>query len=879
MISSPAIAQSVKTLPLSRAISSAQSKRQFYESHEVLRWIDKRTVLMASETLQNGSWKLSSSVNWNEISGTLLIQLKEGAILDNDLNNFIENRYGDLVILKNHKGLVRQLVDDPSVIFIQKLQEAQIETNIPEHDLTANHFDWIKSESGLSGTGQLIGLKERRADTLDIDLRKKFIPSALSDESFDTHATAMATIIGGRGISSIKSLGAASSAQLVSSSFTNVFPDNPSFLDQMATQNHSYGFSVQNEYDALAASYDEAISEDDFTLHVFSAGNLGFETPESGAYAGLGPIANLSGGIKQAKNTLVVGATNRMHQVDERSSRGPAFDGRIKPELVAYGSEGTSESAALVSSASALLQEQYQLEQASLAPNYLIKSILISSASDTEIAGPDFISGFGRLNLNEATKVISQDQYFLGISEESEVQEQSVLLSPEVKSIRVALSWNDPAANIGDFMTLVNDLDLEVVYNGVIHKPLVPDPTPDLSIIFQPAVEKRDSINNNELVIISGLTGGEITLRVKGQAIDEAGQPYALTYSFDKRDQFEWLVPREGVAQLIEEDYFLRYQNTFENDVELAIRQNEGAWEVIGPIAGYPSTQFAANGIYEYKATVDGKEFVSPQILVHPRLTVQKLYECGDDLLFNWSDLGAETYQLYGISEVSFEKVLIGSTSDTSAFLSRGIPELSLEKISLKPTINGLLGLDSDLYDFGSDGIGCYVKSFTSAVDDGQVRLSLELTTNLNVEEVSFVREQEGAEFNFSSSKQGLLYTGLSIENRNGYYTYKGLINLSNSELGIAQIETPGIEIPVIIPEVSTLFPNPVPEGAELFFLGSDNVSRLRLFSTNGNYSTVIYINGNEEFFELKGISSGFYFYQLIDREDQVIKTGKLIIE
>ena len=119
----------------------------------------------------------------------------------------------------------------------------------------------------------------------------------------------------------------------------------------------------------------------------------------------------------------------------------------------------------------------------------------------------------------------------------------------------------------------------------------------------------------------------------------------------------------------------------------------------------------------------------------------------------------------------------------------------------------------------------------------------------------------------------------LSIENRNGYYTYKGLINLSNSELGIAQIETPGIEIPVIIPEVSTLFPNPVPEGAELFFLGSDNVSRLRLFSTNGNYSTIIYINGNEEFFELKGISSGFYFYQLIDREDQVIKTGKLIIE
>ena len=205
---------------------------------------------------------------------------------------------------------------------------------------------------------------------------------------------------------------------------------------------------------------------------------------------------------------------------------------------------------------------------------------------------------------------------------------------------------------------------------------------------------------------------------------------------------------------------------------------------------------------------------------------------------------------------------------------------LALERIAVKPIFKDLAGLQSKLYEFGSDGIGCYVKSFTSAVDDGEVRLNSELTTNLNVSDISFVREQENRVVNFSSSPQSTLeYVGFNLVENNGYYTYKGLISLENSELGVSFIETPIIEIPIIIPEVNTLFPNPVPEGGELFFLGSDEVSRIRLFSNNGNYSTVIFINQNEEFFELKGIASGLYFYQLIDRQERVIKTGKLIIE
>ena len=80
-------------------------------------------------------------------------------------------------------------------------------------------------------------------------------------------------------------------------------------------------------------------------LHVFLAGNQGTAKPSAGMYRDLG-FANLTGNFKQAKNVLIVSAVDSTMTVNSLNSRGPAYDGRVKPELVAHGQGGTSEAAA-----------------------------------------------------------------------------------------------------------------------------------------------------------------------------------------------------------------------------------------------------------------------------------------------------------------------------------------------------------------------------------------------------------------------------------------------------------------------------------------------------------------------------------------------------
>src|SRR5690606_39055654 len=69
-------------------------------------------------------------------------------------------------------------------------------------------------------------------------------------------------------------------------------------------------------------------------MHVFSAGNAGTSNFNYGAGAGWG---NITGGHKQAKNVITVGNITFDDFLASSSSRGPAKDGRIKPEICAVG--------------------------------------------------------------------------------------------------------------------------------------------------------------------------------------------------------------------------------------------------------------------------------------------------------------------------------------------------------------------------------------------------------------------------------------------------------------------------------------------------------------------------------------------------------------
>jgi hypothetical protein len=148
------------------------------------------------------------------------------------------------------------------------------------------------------------------------------------------------------------------------------------------------------------------------------------------------------------------------------SSRGPAYDGRIKPEIVAFGQEAPAE-AAIVSGLAAILERVYlELFQDPYPPAELIKAILINTAKDIEKPGPDYISGFGSVRAYEAVRTIEERWFRLDSVGAADTNEFVITLPGNATNLKATLAWADPGAMVFANKALVHDLDLRIIPEG-----------------------------------------------------------------------------------------------------------------------------------------------------------------------------------------------------------------------------------------------------------------------------------------------------------------------------------------------------------------------------------------------------------------------------
>ena len=352
---------------------------------------------------QNKDYKRSKSQRF-------LIQVKNPDsfieyLQQKDLDKYVTQTLPSLNVFAlnlSPKKFTEDILPHPDVSFADvRMAVPKEERAISNFDLSVNKINYLHTNyPELQGDNITISIKEFRFDSLDIDLLGKNIPSPLSSSFVSTHATNMATMMAGRGNSFYAGRGVASGASLSSSSFFNLLPDTPTYYDnfRISVQNHSYGVDPENYYGIEAMAYDEQVNLEEHLIHVFSAGNIGNRNSVMGLYEGIEGFANLTGNFKMAKNVLVIGAVDSFLQVTELSSKGPAYDGRIKPELVTYGQDGSSGAAAITSGIIALLQEAYSMQYGNKPPASLIRAVLMNGADDIALPGPDFSSGYGNIN-------------------------------------------------------------------------------------------------------------------------------------------------------------------------------------------------------------------------------------------------------------------------------------------------------------------------------------------------------------------------------------------------------------------------------------------------------------------------------------------------
>jgi hypothetical protein len=252
------------------------------------------------------------------------------------------------------------------------------------------------------------------------------------------------------------------------------------------------------------------------------------------------------------KNVLAVGAITSAQTVADFSSRGPAKDGRIKPDVVARGvsvfsstptnayrsTSGTSMAAPAVTGIAALLTEQWRRTFAGLDPTAAqLRAVIIAGTDDLGNPGPDYTFGFGLVNAKTSVDTIIADggrgDRIRNLTVSQGQQFEIPVVVSQAQPLRVVLGWPDPPIAFlgGDEIAakaLVNDLDLHVVDpSGTVHFPWVldkNDPTAN-------ATRGVNTVDNTEMVEIANAGPGTYRVVVRGSSVAEGPQKAVLVTS------------------------------------------------------------------------------------------------------------------------------------------------------------------------------------------------------------------------------------------------------------------------------------------------------------------------------------------------------------
>jgi len=752
-------------------------------------------------------------------------------------------------------------ITQPSVLFADIPRVPRTEIMINTANTTLNTINTLQQRiPALQGEGMRLSLKETLYDTLDIDLLQRYVPSALAATVIAPHATIMATLIAGAGNSAPSGTGVAKKAQLLSSDFKNLFPDAVSYFTQynMALQNHSYGVGIENNYGLEAAAYDEQIYNADTLLHVFSSGNIGVQTPNAGLYNDIAGYANLSGTFKQAKNLLVIGGTDGDNNIPAASSKGPAFDGRVKPELVAYGEDGTSGAAALVSGVSLLLQEQYKHTFQHMPPASLLKAILINSADDIDRPGADHSSGFGALNAWQAINTITQQRFAAAQVTNGEEHTQTLNITEAAHGLKITMCYTDPPAAVNSARALINDLDLWITdAAGNRYEPWILSTAPQLDSLRKNARTGRDSLNNVEQVSIALPAAGTYTIHVKGYNVTTATQKFHLAWQLTPLLAFDWEAPASERLQ---------WKTNITGKGNISYSLNNGTdWQPLTSDAIVESGRFnwAAPNIFGtvlFKMETNAQTFISDPFLLTPPLTIQAGFDCTDSALIYWNKIpGAATYKVYALNGPYM--TLYRETSDTLMVLSKAA--ISTHHFAVS-AVNGTEGPRSTALDYTKQALQCYIRSFTADLtDDKHAQLQLQLGSTYKLKNITWERENTRLAVNTINSSK--TYTYIDTEPLQGIVYYRAKLETTDGKL----MYSDPVPVQVLTNDRYLLFPNPVTSA--LHVLSRDLGQRmLNIIDINGRVVKQTVLVNLLQNLSLNGLPAGNYGCVIYEGEKKV---------
>ena len=499
----------------------------------------------------------------------------------------------------------------------------------PLHDLlrplVGVHGGVAARPGGLDGEGELVGIADTGLDSEhpDFDGRVEQVvalgrPGDGSDP--DGHGTHVAGTVAGDGTASNGDLaGMAPRARIFFQSLLDErgglggLPDDVGDLFQQAhdagvrVHNNSWGIFLHARYPGTSLQVDAFVDEHPDFLPVIAAGNDGSCLPGDNAGGpGLVDLPSMAA-PGTAKNALVVGASRSSRTglgyadltysqtwpehfgsppigdatvsgdpagLAAFSARGPTDDFRIKPDVVAPGTDiastrsslaplrkfwgaypnnpgyavmgGTSMACPVVTGLAVLVRQYYRRDRSHLPSAALLRATIVngtqrldgSDATAHPMGEPNFHQGFGRVNLQRTVPTDGAD-FALEFVDTMSVGDAALQFSGDMRSfdlevrepgeLRLCLAWSDPAAHSLQnslFLTLeaadgtVLQSNADIARFFVFRTPLPPGLPAET--VF------RDPHNNLHVLRVAAAAAGTYRLTVANWDLLRPPQDFAL---------------------------------------------------------------------------------------------------------------------------------------------------------------------------------------------------------------------------------------------------------------------------------------------------------------------------------------------------------------
>lgn len=854
------------------------------EDTSLLQGINQKNLFL---TPANNLWKLSPKLSGRILpSSKFIIELWDSNQPTLQLYHIKPlSHYKKYYIIQAGPEAVQMMLKDDNVVFIDKAASPFAELVLNGMDMSTDKITTAHNiYPDINGDGLTVSIKENLFDTTDVDFTGRYVSSSIASSEIQSHASIMGTIIAGAGNSFYTGKGVAWKSNLTSSDFANLLPDadDDYVRYNVSVQNHSYGTGIENYYGADAAAYDESVADNPSLIHVFSSGNSGDQISDTGIYKGIEVYANLTGSFKMAKNIITVGSIDSFYRILPLSSKGPSYDGRIKPELVAYGTDGSSGAAALVSGISLLLQQAFKDSLHYLPSASLVKALLLNTADDAGTKYVDFKSGYGSANAVRALRELKAGHFIIDSIKNAEEKNYTIHLPANTTQFKTLLCWTDLPGLTNSYKALVNDLDIEIINNNTGKKflPLVLNSYPSKDSLEKLPKEMRDSLNNTEQVVIENISGGDYTLKIKGFDITSDNQSFSIAYQWDTINRFTWLYPTKGDNLYGGDFNTLRWDCSYPaSNSNIEISYDKGLhWltltNAVNNTTGYYTALIKDSFcLGQLRLKIANQYFYSDTFTISKKLNTGVGYNCSDSFLLYWDKAqGINNYNIYSLNSRYLGQ--FATIADTTASFSKSN---NATYFAIAPVIDGKAGLISYGFDYTSQGVGCYLKNFLAdLLPPDKAILHIELGATKGIKSIIVQKLNNQVNNIYTNNSVDTLSFDVTDDSLlQGLNRYRLQIALQNGSIIYSDIQT----VNYLANSEYIIFPNPLQSGQLIKVLTKDlNNNVFEIYSSTGQRLIQRTLSDLYNEIPVRFLSAGIYFYT-IRQQGRIVNRGKLLIQ